>query len=78
MILIPKSEKDRLFTQNYCLMSSLPAMEKMAKRIVKRRLEEDTEVLGILLDEQLMVSKKYDKKYHIRRCCPLVMVQMVN
>lgn len=67
VIVVPKTRKHKLFPQNYQLISMLLVMSKKTERIVVRRLEEHTEELSILRDEQFEFRRQYSTEWQVLR-----------
>lgn len=52
VIVLPQHEKSGTFPQNYRPISLLPSMGKIAERIIAGRIQQQTEKLNILPEEQ--------------------------
>lgn len=67
VILIPKPGKDLMFPSNYRPISLLPAMSKVAERIILKRLEEHSEELQVVPDEQFAFRRGHSTELQVLR-----------
>lgn len=67
VLMIPKPNKDPTFPQNYRPISLLPALSKIAERVILTRLKDQTSELNIIPDEQFGFRPQHSCELQVLR-----------